>query len=235
MADPTYYLQDLVRDALRAWPDNRTLTIACHGHSVPAGYFAAPHVDTFAAYPHLWHRRLKERFPWAVFNVITTAIGGEHAESGAARFASDVLALRPDLVTIDYGLNNRGLGLERARAAWERMIVAAQEAKAKVILLTPTWDIWDGDPGVQRDDALAAHARLIRDLAVSTDVGLADAYAAFERHVERGGDLSDLLSWPNHPNRRGHELVADELMRWIPFALPDGVSYFDVLKGAVST
>jgi lysophospholipase L1-like esterase len=74
-------------------------------------------VDTFAAYPHLWHRRLKERFPWAIFNVVTTATGGEDAESGAARFGSDVLALRPDLITIDYGLNDRGLGLQRARAA----------------------------------------------------------------------------------------------------------------------
>jgi hypothetical protein len=86
--------------------------IACHGHGVPTGYFATPLVDTFSAYPRLWHRRLKERFPWAIFSVVTTAIG--------------------------------------------------------------------------RED----------------------------------GDLANLLSWPNHPNRRGHELVGDELMRWIPFVLP---------------
>lgn len=221
MADPALYLRDFVREALRAWPDNRALTIACHGHSVPAGYFATPHVDTFAAYPHLWHRRLKERFPWALINVVTTAIGGENAESGAARFATDVLALRPDVVTIDYGLNDRDLGPQRARAAWERMLAGAGEARAKVILLTPTWDAWDGRHNGVRDDALAAHARLIRDLATSTDVGLADAYAAFEREVAAGVDVSTLLSWPNHPNRRGHELVTDELMRWIPLALPD--------------
>jgi hypothetical protein len=117
MADPAQYLLDLVHAALGTWPDNRTLMIACHRHSVPAGSFATPLVDTFAAYPHLWHRRLKERFPWAIFNVVTTAIGGEDAESGAARFSSDVLALRPDLINIDYGLNDRSLGLQRARAA----------------------------------------------------------------------------------------------------------------------
>jgi hypothetical protein len=75
MADPAQYLLDLVHAALGMWPDNRSLMIACHGHSVPAGYFATPLVDTFSAYPHLWHRRLKERFPWAIFNVVTTAIG----------------------------------------------------------------------------------------------------------------------------------------------------------------
>ena len=219
MADPNSYLLDLTRHALRAWPDNRTITIVCHGHSVPAGYTATPQVDTFAAYPHLWHCRLKERFPWSVINVITTAIGVEHAEQGAARFAADVLRLRPDLVTIDYGLNDRGLGLERARSAWERMITDARASGVPLILLTPTWDTWAGARGVRREDALAEHAAQIRDLAARAEVGLADAYSAFERYLA-GGNLEDLLSWPNHPNGRGHALVADELMRWFPLVLP---------------
>jgi acyl-CoA thioesterase I len=138
MADPNGYLLELTHAALRTWPDNRTLTLVCHGHSVPAGYSATPLIDTFAAYPHLWHRRLKGRFPWAVINVVTTAIGAENAEQGAARFAGDVLRLRPDLVTIDYGLNDRGIGLERARSAWGRMIAEAREAGVPLILLTPT-------------------------------------------------------------------------------------------------
>ncbi len=50
------------------WPQNRLLNIVCHGHSVPAGYFATPVVDTFHAYPHLLHRELKHRFPFAVAN-----------------------------------------------------------------------------------------------------------------------------------------------------------------------
>jgi lysophospholipase L1-like esterase len=180
-------------------------------------------VDTFAAYPHLWHRRLKERFPSAVINVITTAIGGEDAERGAARFAADVISLRPDLITIDYGLNDRGLGLARARAAWERMIDAAREARAKLILMTPTWDILPPQDGGPRHDALTEHAALIRDLAAAAAVGLADSYRAFEHYIHADqGHLADLLSWPNHPNARGHALVADELMRWFPLTLPDG-------------
>lgn len=220
MADSNSYLLELTRAALRAWPDNRTITIVCHGHSVPAGYAATPLVDTFAAYPHLWHRRLKERFPWAVINVVTTAIGGENAEQGAARFAADVLRLRPDLITIDYGLNDRGLGIERARAAWEGMIAEARMAGVPLILLTPTWDSWTGAPGARREDDLAEHAEQIRDLAARADVGIADAYAAFDRYLV-GGNLEDLLGWPNHPNARGHALVAAELMRWFPLILPE--------------
>ncbi|WP_342481353.1 hypothetical protein NST07_08230 [Paenibacillus sp. FSL L8-0340] len=41
------------KELKRQWPENRTLNIVCHGHSVPSGYFATPIVDTFHAYPHL--------------------------------------------------------------------------------------------------------------------------------------------------------------------------------------
>ena len=111
-ADPGTYLTSIAEELKVAWPNNRTVNIVCHGHSVPAGYFKTPLVDTFNAYPHLWHRALKERFPHAVINVINTSIGGESSDRGAARFASEVLTHRPDIVTIDYSLNDRRIGLD---------------------------------------------------------------------------------------------------------------------------
>lgn len=58
-------------------------------------------------------------------NVIVTAVGGENSESGVERFEPEVLCHRPDVVTVDYGLNDRVVGLERAEAAWRRMVDAA--------------------------------------------------------------------------------------------------------------
>ena len=67
---------DAVNDELaKQWPDNKTINIVCHGHSVPSGYFATPFVNTFESYPHLLHRILKERFPFAVIMVIHSVIG----------------------------------------------------------------------------------------------------------------------------------------------------------------
>jgi acyl-CoA thioesterase I len=119
------YLSRAVEHLMLEWPNNRTINFAFHGHSVPAGYFATPVVSTFDAYPHLLHLELKARFPNAVVNTIVTAVGGENAEQGAARFDRDVLGLKPEVVTIDYGLNDRGLGFGRAGAAWQTMIEAA--------------------------------------------------------------------------------------------------------------
>ena len=122
VADSKSYLAEIKGLLGRTWPANRTVNIVCHGHSVPAGYFKTPKVDTFNAYPHLLHRGLKHRFPFSVTNVIVTAIGGETSETGTARFDADVLCHRPDVVTIDYALNDRGVGLAQARISWRTMI-----------------------------------------------------------------------------------------------------------------
>jgi len=171
-------------------------------------------VDTFNAYPHLLHRGLKERFPYAVINVTVTAIGGEESENGAKRFDRDVLSLRPDVVTIDYGLNDRRIGLARAEAAWRSMITNTLTRGIKVILLTPTPDVrskWD-DP----NDPINQHAGQIRRLAAEYHVSLVDSQAAFRASVKAGTPLDDLMSQVNHPNRRGHELVTGELLEWFP-------------------
>ncbi|MHB9106220.1 MAG: SGNH/GDSL hydrolase family protein [Armatimonadota bacterium] len=216
IADRSVYLADLIAILNTHWPENRAVNIVCHGHSVPAGYFATPVVDTFNAYPHLLHAGLKHRFPYAVVNVIVTAIGGENSESGSSRFTEQVLNHLPDVLTIDYGLNDRGIDLERAEIAWRSMIEAALEQEVKLILMTPTPD------STQRPDVpaetrleLQKHADQIRRLAGEYGTGLVDSLAAFEAYAKTG-DFSDLLSWRNHPNRAGHEIVAKELLRWFP-------------------
>ncbi|MCP5519540.1 MAG: SGNH/GDSL hydrolase family protein [Verrucomicrobiales bacterium] len=213
-ADARTYLAALVEALGRRWPTNRTVNIVCHGHSVPAGYFRTPVVDTFNAYPHLLHRALKERFPCAVINVTVTAIGGEDSASGARRFAGDVLARRPDVVLIDYALNDRRIGLAAAESAWHSMITNALAHGSKVLLLTPTPDQRArlDDPA----DPLNRHAEQVRRLAREHSVGLVDSLAAFQRVLAAGRPLPDLMSQVNHPNRAGHELVTAELLPWFP-------------------
>jgi acyl-CoA thioesterase I len=212
VANQQTYLLEVSKLCWIKWPNNRTVNIVCHGHSVPAGYFAAPEVRSLEAYPHLLRIGLSRRFPHSVINVIVTGKGGETSEEGAKRFDNDVITHRPDIVTIDYGLNDRGIGLERARKSWQTMIAQAQARGIKVLLITPTADLRSklDDP---RDD-LCQHAEQIRELARKYHVGLVDSLAAFQEYARSGGRLSDLMSHVNHPNRQGHELVAERILAW---------------------
>jgi acyl-CoA thioesterase I len=209
------YLAGTCAELMKSWPTNRTVTIVCHGHSVPAGYFKTPAVHTFEAYPYLLHRGLNERFPHAVINVIVTAIGGENAEQGAKRFKRDVLSLHPDVVTIDYALNDRAIGLARSEKAWQAMIKMALADNVKVILLTPTPDMKAhlDDP----NDPLNQHARQIQQLAAEYNVALVDSLELFKAKIKSGTPLKDLMVQGNHPNFEGHQIVASELLNWFPY------------------
>jgi lysophospholipase L1-like esterase len=180
---------------------------------VPSGYFATPFVNTFDSYPHLLHKLIKERFPFACINVIVTAIGGENSSAGSKRFAADVLCHKPDIITIDYSLNDRMIGLKAAKINWSKMIEEALEKSTKLILLTPSWDksYFEQDNDWEK---LVEHAKQVRELASFYGVGLSDSFAVFEEYVKKREDLVDLLSHVNHPSRKGHELIARELSKW---------------------
>jgi acyl-CoA thioesterase-1 len=211
IADSTY-LSEVKVELQKKWPENRTINLVFHGHSVPSGYFATPEVRTLDAYPHLVLKRLKEQYPYAVINVITTSIGGENSLQGAKRFKSDVLTHKPDVLFLDYALNDRRIGLEVSKEAMEIMINAALDEHIPVILLTPSPDM--RVDMVTKGNELEQFSEMLTTLAARYRIGLADSYGQFKTHLLSGFDLKDFMSQVNHPNEKGHELIAEEIMKY---------------------
>ncbi len=80
-------------------------------------------------------KRLDAEHPeWTVVNA---SVSGETTAGGSARIAAELAAHRPELVIIELGANDglRGLPLDLARANLQKMILAAQEAGARVLLI----------------------------------------------------------------------------------------------------
>ncbi len=206
------YLKGLKTELKKEWPKNRTINLVFHGHSVPAGYFKTPVVNTLASYPYQLLRELKTVYPYAVINIINTSVGGENSESGARRFDEEVLVHKPYLLFIDYALNDRSLGLEKAGNAWQEMIKKALSHKIKVILLTPSPDqrVNLQDPA----NELGKHAAQINALAVKYGVGVADSYEVFRKIAVSGDTISNYMSQVNHPNEKGNLLIANEIMKF---------------------
>ena len=205
------YLQNVKTELQKEWPANRTINLVFHGHSVPSGYYRTPVVNTLSSYPYLFLKMLKDKYPHAVVNIIVTAKGGENAVQGAARFG-EALQHKPDVLMIDYALNDRPLGLEKAYKAWDSMIVAARAQGIKVILLTPSPDLRENF--ADSSNALLQHSQQVRQLAQKHRIGLADSYRVFDSIYRRGEKLDGYMSQINHPNEKGHTLIAKELIKW---------------------
>ncbi|HWB91280.1 MAG TPA: SGNH/GDSL hydrolase family protein [Puia sp.] len=211
-AQDTSYLHDIKLGLQKKWPANRTINLVFHGHSVPAGYGRTPEVHTYEAYPNLVGQELKKLYPYAVINIIVTAIGGENSEQGARRFKKDVLAHKPDVLFIDYALNDRKIGLARSRTCMEKMIRAALKRHIKVILLTPSAD--ETVNLLQPGNELELFANQIRELAKQYGIGLADSYSRFKQVEAQKGDIHEYMAQSNHPNRKGHQMIAEEILKY---------------------
>lgn len=206
------YLSDLKTELVKKWPDNRTINLVFHGHSVPSGYFATPNVSTLEAYPHALLTKLKQLYPFAVINVITTSIGGENSEQGQKRMKNEVLIHKPDVLFIDYALNDRALGLERSGAAMEKMIRMALSKHLKVILLTPSPDI--STDILKTDNPLQKHTEQLIQLAKKYNIGVSDSFGRFKMLAGKGEDLKAYMAQSNHPNKKGHQVIADVLFSY---------------------
>ena len=205
----TAYLSTIINQLNKQWPANRTINLVFHGHSVPSGYFKTPVINTLGSYPYLLLSKLNAKYPYAVINIIKTSIGGENSEQGEKRFKKDVLAHKPDIVFIDYALNDRNLGLERARKAWEKMIKTALKQNTKVVLLTPTPDITENilDPNA----LLAQHTAQIIALGAKYNIPVVDSYQQFKNIKAGGQNLEPYMAQFNHINEKGHGIVAQQI------------------------
>jgi hypothetical protein len=211
-ADPSTYLKDLKAELKKEWPKNRTINLVFHGHSVPAGYFKTPVVNTLEAYPYEVLRALKAEYPFSVINIINTSVGGENSESGAKRFETEVLNHKPDVLFIDYALNDQGIGLERAKIAWEKMITIALKKGIKVVLLSPSPD--QRVNILEINNVLHQHSNQIKGLSQKYGIGFVDSYELFHQRVVSGEPINFYMSQVNHPNEKGHWLISNSIMRY---------------------
>lgn len=179
--------------------------------------------------------RLEETFPGVEF--LNKGIGGNTTTMAAKRFAADVLAHKPTVVVIQFGINDAAVDLWKTPPATEsrvsldeyennlRFFVAQlRERNAQVILMTPNQTRWSpamiekyGRPPYDPEDPqgftriLEKYAERMRVVAKDLQVPLVDIYAVYDAEDLRLAPCRDLLPDGMHPSDKGHALVAEQL------------------------
>ena len=183
--------------------------------------------------------------------VINAGVGGHTTEMARARFEKDVLAHKPAIAIIQFGINDAAVDVwkkppatkprvtaERYEANLRHFTETLKLAGARVILMTPNPVRWTpklkemyGKPPYKPNDPdgfnilLDGYADIVRKVARETGAALVDAREAFAAQGRKPGESVDgLLLDGMHPNDRGQRLVAGLLMdHLLAMAKKDGL------------
>lgn len=185
----------------------RSPVVVCFGDSVTGVYY---HTGSRRAYTDMLEIALERESPGVDVTAINAGISGNTTVDALARIDRDVLAQKPDLVTVMFGLNDMSrVPLNEFKVNLATIIQKCTEVGAEVILCTPN-SIRDttGRP----TETLERYVEAIRAVAASERTPLVDCYRAYQDVRTRGEDVwSRLMSEDIHPNMDGHKLFAETI------------------------
>jgi lysophospholipase L1-like esterase len=177
--------------------------------------------------------------------VINSGIGGNTTKNAKSRFEKDVLEHQPDVVIIQFGINDSTVDVWRKppatapRVALEdyrknivEMVHTLKQRGARVVLMSPnpiSWTppllkLYSSAPYLPNDAdgmnvLLRDYAEAVRTIAREESVGLVDVYAAFKKaDLDPKHKPGWLCADGMHPDDAGHRTVSGLLIEHLTTA-----------------
>ncbi len=197
-----------------------------------------------ATVPKVYAQILQEQLPALLGQPVTVCnagIGGNRTDQALSRLSADVLSKHPHLVIVQFGINDSWIdsGQTASRVPLDatsqaasphgsrgnytdnltRIVGSLKRAGIRVILMTPNQlnTVGAGSVEVWRNDLLGTYAQAVRDVAAREEVELLDVWRIYAAYAAiPGNSIADLLVDPHsHPGDRGHQMVAEGLIRML--------------------
>jgi lysophospholipase L1-like esterase len=175
------------------------------------------------------------------FEVINAGVRSDTTRRAKARFERDALAHNPQIVIIQFGLNDSCIDVFKGetgprvdRGEYERNLVyfirTLRQRRCKVILMTQNPLLWTdktlkvwGKPPYDPGDPLGFnllnkdYAESVRRIAKEQKVPLVDVYRMFlDYGAKEGRGFGGLMVDGIHPNDKGHRMILKALLPLLP-------------------
>lgn len=180
------------------------LTIGFFGGSITQGCMATEHEKAYSYRVFQWW---KDAFPQAEFSYVNGGIGGTTSHFGVSRIWQDLLMYQPDVVVVDFSVNDKEGHEVFFQETFEGVIrkLLCCQSKPAVLILNNVY--YDSGTNVQE-----CHNE-VGDWYHIPHVSMKDTlYRRMRKGVYQEEELTeDGL----HPNDKGHELVAGEIISFL--------------------
>ena len=187
-------------------------------------------------YVWLLERYFSALYPDRKIEIINAGISGHKATDMQARFQTDVIDKKPDLVTINVGVNDvwhaffdfqklqfypqgnlqSGVPLAEYRDKLNQMVQAAYAAGIRVVLLSPTpiREVLDGPENRRLQEYIAAMREIAQQnkcLFIDLNAPFREVIGTYQKHA--GKTLNLLAGDGVHPNQSGYRIIAFTILR----------------------
>lgn len=189
-----------LKNLMKRAANGESLVIGFLGGSITQGSLSSTPKNCYAYLVYEWW---KKSFPNATFSFVNGGIGGTTSHYGGARAWKDVLCYRPNIVTVDFSVNDDANEFfEETYEGTIRRLLAAPSAPAVVVLNNVFYDT--GKNAQDYHNRIADHYGI-------PHVSIKDTVYP---DVESGKIVrADITPDNLHPNDKGHRLVADEICK----------------------
>ncbi|MGF1530375.1 MAG: SGNH/GDSL hydrolase family protein [Puniceicoccaceae bacterium] len=180
--------------------------------------------DLGRGYVSLIAARIEAHYPEAKLRFLNFGIGGNRVTDLEKRWSADVLAHRPDYVSVMIGIND--VWRHFSQTIEDQVSIEAYEEKLEglvertlphlkgMVLMTPYFlETNLEEPMRQQMDA---YGDVVKKIAERRECLLVDTQAAFDRWLKHG-HTQRLCSDRIHPSLTGHEIIAHAFLGVIGF------------------
>lgn len=199
----TTRLQHVFAKAARKEP----IVIGVIGGSITEGSAASKTENRYGNRVYKWWQ---EKFPQTDIKFINAAIGASSSDMGAHRVAAHLLSHEPDLVVIEYAVNDRGH--EMIAETMEGLVRQILSSKKKPAVMLLFMMDSNGDSTQDQHAVIGKHY----------DLPMISFRDAFWPEVQAGTIKWDEIEQDAvHPNDKGHEYIAKFITAYLESALKE--------------
>ena len=184
-----------------------------------------PHLLLGQGYQFIIAARFSALYPERKVMFINRAVSGNNVKTMAARWQTDTLDMKPDLLSILIGINDSGIGggderkvpLDQYEQVYDKLLADARAANPNIRLVL-------GEPfylpkerhkeGDERERDLRQRQAIVAKLAAKYQAALVKYQKVFDDACQR----APAPFWAAdevHPTYSGHQLMADEWVRTV--------------------
>lgn len=181
--------------------NGETVTIVAFGDSITEGYGVSE------GWPEKFVKELKKKYPEATITLYNKGRSGDTLEDASYRLESDVVSLKPDLVTISFGINDAfsNVNLSHFEKVLSEMVDYIK-ANVDCDILILSSEILEDE---EADKLVRKYYDKLQKVSKEKKVGFIDIHRIWHQKLREGTDLSSLLiSGLDHPNEEGYKIFA---------------------------